>query len=331
MRHANQLAQIMRGKIAHCSSGGIPAPSNGIPGYLSSGLIKFTTTQPSQFRFADAGQNSTTSQSDVDIRKTTRQYRVVGWRQCSFQSVTNYDADTPANVLVSTDMSALPAEVVVAKTSVEESSHQWRFVRQCHVDKVHEHILQSATKCDADKPQEFARHSMVLPFTLQGTRRVVRRISSSRKSSSKSSWWDSQQPTLHSLSSEVSQAKQRRSRFFLCGVSSWLWSKTSRSRASTEAQLEEFCVGCITADHSQLFLSTLRWISWERFQCFLLSPFRGTEQRVSRCTLESELMTLVKVHVRASLLNGVFTSYAAGQYPQISSVVMLTRLASEAN
>ena len=68
----------------------------------------------------------------------------------SFQSVTNYDAGTPANVLVSTDMSALPAEVVVAKTSIEESSHQWRFVRQCHVDKVHEHILQSATKCDAD-------------------------------------------------------------------------------------------------------------------------------------------------------------------------------------
>ena len=72
-------------------------------------------------------------------------------------------------------------------------------------------------------------------------------------------------------------------------------------------KLEEFCVGCVTADYSQLFLST-RWISWERFQCFLLSPFRGTEQRVSRCTLESELMTLVKMHVRAlvvTLLNGV--------------------------
>ena len=116
--------------------------------------------------------------SDVGIRKTTRQYRVVGWRQFSFQSVmkcdadihknlcadvflssggnvpfqsvTNYDADTPENVLVSTDMSAVPAEVVVAKTSTEESSLQWRFVRQCHVDKGHEHILQSATKCDAD-------------------------------------------------------------------------------------------------------------------------------------------------------------------------------------
>ena len=68
-------------------------------------------------------------------------------------------------------------------------------------------------------------------------------------------------------------------------------------------------------------------------------------------------MTLVKMHARAldfknskvvTLLHGVFTSYAyccqfgvpcycsqamttAGQCPQISSVVMLTRLASEAN
>ena len=49
----------------------------------------------------------------------------------SFQSVTNYDADTPENVLVSTDMSAVPVEVVVAKTSIEESSLQWRLVRQC--------------------------------------------------------------------------------------------------------------------------------------------------------------------------------------------------------
>ena len=58
LRHANQLAQIMRGKIAHCASGGIPTPSTGIPGnflfslqrtwdqYQSSGLmlLKFTTT-----------------------------------------------------------------------------------------------------------------------------------------------------------------------------------------------------------------------------------------------------------------------------------------------
>ena len=85
----------------------------------------------------------------IRIRKTTRQYRVVGWRQCSFLSVTKCDADTPENVLVSTDMSAVPAEVVVAKTSIEESSLQWRFVRQCHVDEGHEHIFQCATKCDA--------------------------------------------------------------------------------------------------------------------------------------------------------------------------------------
>ena len=53
-------------------------------------------------------------------------------------------------VLASTDMSAVRVEVVVAKASIEESSLQWRFVRQCRVDKWHEHILQSATKCDAD-------------------------------------------------------------------------------------------------------------------------------------------------------------------------------------
>ena len=77
MRHANQLAQIIRGKIAHCSSGGIPTPSNGIPGnflfslrrtwdqhlYPGLMLLKFTTTQPSRFRFADTEQNSTTSLS----------------------------------------------------------------------------------------------------------------------------------------------------------------------------------------------------------------------------------------------------------------------------
>ena len=68
----------------------------------------------------------------------------------SFQSVTKCDADTPENVLVSTDMSAVPVEVVVAKTSIEESSLQWRFVHQCRVDKGHEHILHSVTKCDAD-------------------------------------------------------------------------------------------------------------------------------------------------------------------------------------
>ena len=93
--------------------------------------------------------------SDVGIRKTTRQYHVDGWRQCSFQSVmkgdadihknlcadivlssggnvsfqgvTNYDADTLENVLVSTDMSAVSVEVVVAKTSIEESLLQWIF------------------------------------------------------------------------------------------------------------------------------------------------------------------------------------------------------------
>ena len=68
----------------------------------------------------------------------------------SFQSATNYDADTLEKVLVSTDMSAVPVEVVVAKTSIEESSPQWRFVHKCRVDKGHEHILHSVTKCDAD-------------------------------------------------------------------------------------------------------------------------------------------------------------------------------------
>ena len=87
--------------------------------------------------------------SDVDLRKTTRQYRIVGWRQCSFKSVMKCDADIHENVLVSMDMSAVPAGVVVAKTSIEESSLQWRFVRQCHVDNGQEHITQSATKCDA--------------------------------------------------------------------------------------------------------------------------------------------------------------------------------------
>ena len=89
--------------------------------------------------------------SDADIHKNLCADVVLSsGGKVSFQSVTNYDADTPENVLVSTNISAVPADVVVAKTSTEESSPQWRFVRQCHVDKGHEHILQSATKCDAD-------------------------------------------------------------------------------------------------------------------------------------------------------------------------------------
>ena len=145
---------------------------------------------------------------------------------------------------------------------------------------------------------------MVLPFTLQGTRRVVRRISTSRKSSSKCSWWDSQQPSLHSLFSEVSQAKQRRVDFSSAGCLLDCGPKRQsrellRRRPCVPTSSRSFVLEVLRRTIHSFSLLHCVGVPWEHFQCFLLSPCRGTEQRVSRCTLKSELVTLVKMHVRA--------------------------------
>ena len=92
-------------------------------------------------------------------------------------------------------------------------------------------------------------------------------------------------------------------------------------------------------------------------RCWVFSPSRGTEQRLSRCTLKSELMTFCQDTCEGfgfqeeskvvALLNGVFTSYTyccqfgvpcdccrddySWTFYTDSSVVMWTRLAFEAN
>ena len=196
----------------------------------------------------------------------------------SFQSATNYDADTPQNVLVSTDMSTVPVEVVVAKTSIEESSLQWRLVQQCRVDKGHEHILQSATKCDADN----RRNSHAIRWSFLSPSRGHVEL---RKSSSKCSWWDSQQPSLHSLSSEVSQAKQRRVDFSSAGCLLDCAPKRQgrellRRRPCVPTSSRSFALEVLRRTiHSFSLLHSVGF-PWEHFQCFLLSPFWGTEQRV---------------------------------------------------
>ena len=108
-------------------------------------------------------------------------------------------------------------------------------------------------------------------------------------------------------------------------------------------KLEEFRVGSITTDYSQLFLTTLRWISVGTLSVLFAFTLQGNRAacfpmhigiRVGDpCQDACEGFGFQEKSKVVALLNGVFTSYAyCCQFgtPQISSVVMLTRLASEA-
>ena len=91
-------------------------------------------------------------------------------------------------------MSAVPVEEVVAQTSIEDSSLQWRFPRQCRVDKDQEHFLQSVTKCYAN-----TRRISHANIVLSGVAKDDLTLSMVF-------------PFIQALFSEASQAKQHRSR-----------------------------------------------------------------------------------------------------------------------